>query len=84
MDTDLCGSVGLVAGTALICANALFLTVKDSLNGVVYAAKVGGLDLDHMAGLVVSKELDVLKGVAPLVGNELNVAAAAVKLCGES
>ena len=84
VDADLGAAVGFVAGAALVSADALLLAVEHGLDGVVDAAQVGGLDLDHVAGLVVGEQLDVLQGVAPLVGNQLHVAATAIQLGGEA
>ena len=84
MYADLRGAVGFVAGSALICAHALFLAVEHRLYGIVYAAEVGGFNLNHVSGFVVGKELDVLKGVAPFVRNKLHINSSAVKLRGKA
>ena len=58
----------------------MLFAVQNSLDGVVDAAKVWGLDLSHMASFVVAEVDDILKGVAPLVSNQLYVDAASVNL----
>ena len=84
MYADLRGAVGFVAGSALICAHALFLAVEHRLYGIVYAAEVGGFNLNHVSGFVVGKEPYVLKGVAPFVRNKLHINSSAVKLRGKA
>ena len=83
MDADLRAAVGLIAGAALIRAHAVGLAVEHGLDGVVHAAQVGGLDLRHVAGLRVGEQLDVLEGIAPFVGDQLHVDAAAIQLGGQ-
>ena len=53
-------------------ADALLLAVEHGLNGVVDAAQVRGLDLDHVARLAVGKDLDVLDEGYMIVYNEMN------------
>ena len=62
----------------------MFLAVQNGFDGVVDAAEVRGLDLDHVARVVVGEVLDVFEGVAPLVGDQLHVDAAAVDLFGQA
>ena len=62
----------------------MFLAVQNSFDGVVDAAEVRSLDLDHVTGVVIGEVLDVFEGVAPFVGNQFDVDASAVDLFGEA
>ncbi len=78
MDANLRRAVCFVACTALVSAHALFFTVQHRFHCIVYAAKIRRLDLNHMAGLVVSEINDIFQCVAPFVGHQFDVYAAGI------
>ena len=67
MYTYLCTAVCFVASATLICADTLFLAVQYGFDGIVYTIQVRGLDLDHMTGFMVCKQLNIFQRIAPLV-----------------
>jgi len=67
MYTYLCTAVCFAASAALICANTFFLAVQNGFDGVVYTTQVRGLDLDHVTGFMVCKQLNIFQRIAPLV-----------------
>ena len=80
----LCGNVGFVASTAAVTTYACFVAVDDCFGYVVYAAKVGSLDLKNVTCVVISKVLDVFQGVAPFVRNDFQFGAGCNKFFGQN
>ena len=83
MYADLCAAVGLVAGSSLICADSLCFAIENRFNDIIDAAEVGGLYLNHVACTVISKVLDILKGIAPFIGNDLDIDMTVIKELGD-
>ena len=86
LHADLSAAVGLVAGSALIGTDALFLAVKDGLDGIVDAAQVRGLDLDHVAGLVIGVGTPMVayvtvNGQTVLSGSRMTIIAGVFSVC---
>lgn len=67
--------VGFVAGAALIGLDPIGLAVQDRVDGVVQAAQIGRLDLDHVAAAGGDEILYVLIGIAPFIRHDPHVAA---------
>ena len=62
-----------VGAATEIEASAFGTAVAQSVDGVVDAAEVWGFDLEIVGNCRIGKHLDVLDGVAPLVGNQFDV-----------
>ena len=83
MGRNLSGTIGLVAASSQIRADAFFAAVQDGLGGIMHGTEIGGLNLDHVAGFGVGEFADVFQRVAPFVGDEFDRDTAFVERCGE-
>ena len=80
---DLRRTVRLVAGPPQYADQPVAGDQQQRLDGVVDAAEVRRLDVDHVGGASLDEKLDVFKGVAPLVDRDLHVTAASAQCCTE-